>query len=954
MAFIKDRLTLSFDTSKFGSGLYLSPEAQNMLNNSPTGLSEWQRKDIANSTVVLSNYYKNPVLDQCNRLLANTTNIRNLCLGDVANNYPSATAEILTLANTANNLLVQLNEFKYHTDNISGLTVSISDSEAADLPNIPNFQSAVSVGAEATRILYTTESYKTTTPILGSFTSIFVGSELYANSNSVYNSYSTLSTSGSSVTSTEVNSIISNLQSVNTFIYTRRTSDWNFFKQVKSVVEDFYEVSKLTKFGNTENYLVNNYIGTDTLKVNLNNAASFVPTEEEIENYFANTQTTVTPATISTQLTSAISAATEAFDSAGAAFSTANQALSAATTAIDSSQLARDTANIALSNSLDGLDAQARSTSIAAFDRANAALSIANASEGTAVDAENKADVASSRANSALSQVTSAYTHANAAFAAANNATDTWVRQAANSASSYANGAFSKANTANTLAQSAFDAANNAVDTWVRQAVNSASSYANSAYQSSNTVLDTVNIIFSTVNASFNVANSATTSSIDLYAREHSNAAFNVANSVTDTYARNHSNAAFNTANGKLSLTGGEISGDLNVTGNLTIAGNVITVDTQSLSLEDNMIYLNANNNVANPDLGFAGNYNDGTYKHSGLFRDATDGMWKFFDGYLPEPDASPYIDTSHASFQIGTVNALIQSASVDVRGYDILDYANAIYNFANTINSTSSFSISYSGLIANAALIHANSAYDFANTLSSSIGTDAWVRDAANSASSYSNSAFIHANAAFSAANSKGTGTVTSVAINGGGTGLTFTGTPITTSGTFLLGGTLSVSYGGTGATSFTSGSIIKGSGSGALSEATGSDIVNAIGSNYVQNASYASSAGSVTGGVTESTFTGSRSAPSSSWSNGYQTLPGGITIQFGRGVVPSGGGGLLQVYFPVAFSYIYSAVATRVGTATGGFGTGAGIYGIGTTSYMFVSNPNLDYFHWIAIGRV
>jgi len=53
----------------------------------------------------------------------------------------------------------------------------------------------------------------------------------------------------------------------------------------------------------------------------------------------------------------------------------------------------------------------------------------------------------------------------------------------------------------------------------------------------------------------------------------------------------------------------------------------------------------------ANPDLGFAGGYNDGTYGHAGLFRDADDGVWKFFDGYTPEPDASPFIDTTHASY---------------------------------------------------------------------------------------------------------------------------------------------------------------------------------------------------------------------------------------------------------------------------------------------------------------
>jgi hypothetical protein len=46
------------------------------------------------------------------------------------------------------------------------------------------------------------------------------------------------------------------------------------------------------------------------------------------------------------------------------------------------------------------------------------------------------------------------------------------------------------------------------------------------------------------------------------------------------------------------------------------------------------------------------------------------------------------------------------------------------------------------------------------------------------------------------------GSGTVTSVAASGGTTGLTFTGSPVTTSGTLTLGGTLDLDNGGTGAT--------------------------------------------------------------------------------------------------------------------------------------------------------
>jgi hypothetical protein len=58
-----------------------------------------------------------------------------------------------------------------------------------------------------------------------------------------------------------------------------------------------------------------------------------------------------------------------------------------------------------------------------------------------------------------------------------------------------------------------------------------------------------------------------------------------------------------------------------------------------------------------NPDLGWAaGRYADGTYAHAGMFRDATDGVFKFFDGYVPEPDNSVFIDTSDNTFALADV----------------------------------------------------------------------------------------------------------------------------------------------------------------------------------------------------------------------------------------------------------------------------------------------------------
>jgi hypothetical protein len=72
--------------------------------------------------------------------------------------------------------------------------------------------------------------------------------------------------------------------------------------------------------------------------------------------------------------------------------------------------------------------------------------------------------------------------------------------------------------------------------------------------------------------------------------------------------------------------------------------------------------------------------------------------------------------------------------------------------------------------------------------------------------------------------------GTVTSVDVSGGTTGLSFSGGPITTSGTITMSGTLGVANGGTGATTLTSGYLLKGNGTSAVSASVAYDNGSAI----------------------------------------------------------------------------------------------------------------------------
>ena len=100
--------------------------------------------------------------------------------------------------------------------------------------------------------------------------------------------------------------------------------------------------------------------------------------------------------------------------------------------------------------------------------------------------------------------------------------------------------------------------------------------------------------------------------------------------------------------------------------------------------------------------------------------------------------------------------------------------------------------------------------------------------------------------------------GTVTSVSASGGTTGLTFSGSPITTSGTLTLGGTLVVSNGGTGATTLTG--YVKGNGTSAFTASASipNTDISGLGTMSTQNASSVA----ITGGTIDGTPIGATTA--------------------------------------------------------------------------------------------
>lgn len=180
------------------------------------------------------------------------------------------------------------------------------------------------------------------------------------------------------------------------------------------------------------------------------------------------------------------------------------------------------------------------------------------------------------------------------------------------------------------------------------------------------------------------------------------------------------------------------------------------------------------------------------------------------------------------------------------------------------------------------------------------------------------------------------GGGTVTSVALSAGSTGFTVSGSPITTSGTFTLGGTLGVGSGGTGLTATpTNGQLDIGNGSGftrtTLTAGSGISITNGAGSVTI----------AATGGGTSGTYTPTVSLPGSTnvasvsanpsqWLRvgNVVTVSGMLTIAAAApGAVSTIIGLPISLTNPFTSNSQCSGTAVKNGTYEAGF-----IYGVGT----------------------
>jgi len=110
--------------------------------------------------------------------------------------------------------------------------------------------------------------------------------------------------------------------------------------------------------------------------------------------------------------------------------------------------------------------------------------------------------------------------------------------------------------------------------------------------------------------------------------------------------------------------TGGTISGDLAVTGNLVISGNTITQDVETIRTEDSLITLAANNAADAIDIGFVGKYVSSGTKYTGLVKQAG-GNYFLFQNLLNDPTSNALSAGAATAANTATLRANITGGTV-------------------------------------------------------------------------------------------------------------------------------------------------------------------------------------------------------------------------------------------------------------------------------------------------
>jgi hypothetical protein len=275
-----------------------------------------------------------------------------------------------------------------------------------------------------------------------------------------------------------------------------------------------------------------------------------------------------------------------------------------------------------------------------------------------------------------------------------------------------------------------------AVDAFARSTANSASSNTVIIQGVDNTQNTNITIATNAATAAFAQANATAGGLITANARITVVEGVDLTQNTNITAADAKAQAAFNTANTKFNTSGGTITGDTVVTGNLTVTGTQFYANTVNLTVVDNIITLNSNVTGA-PSLSAGIEVNRGSSTNTKLLWSEANTSWEFTN------DGTTYEKIAGQTF----ANAAFAAANTNATNITILQ----------GVDLTQNTNITNADTKAQAAFDKANDAYTLANTantVASSGGADSFARQTANAAFTQANTATTLAQAAFNKAN--------------------------------------------------------------------------------------------------------------------------------------------------------------------------------------------------------
>jgi hypothetical protein len=274
---------LGFNYTDSNNVIALSDKVLEYLNTVPQLLEPWQVTDLANDDV--NGYFKNPVSNVANNVIvvsgliaSNTFNVNGTSSAtSILINQLYAKSANLASSNGAADLFIE------HTDKISGVTPLGSVEEDA---LFPYYVTAMSTGQGVMYLTNQTDNIQNNAPIMGSFTSLFVDSnvsslvitaqtypQIIKNSITITiggifpNTYSILT---SNLSESTLQTMYSTVNTIDAVLKERTDHDINFFRNSNDVLEEMRSLRVFSNRGETADKLLDEFIGTPKLLSRIN------------------------------------------------------------------------------------------------------------------------------------------------------------------------------------------------------------------------------------------------------------------------------------------------------------------------------------------------------------------------------------------------------------------------------------------------------------------------------------------------------------------------------------------------------------------------------------------------------------------------------------------------------------------------------------------------------------